>query len=191
MTTMARRGSQAARPSIGVSSRLSYATIDWAEDDAWDSASDSDSPKNRPKNTSNHNTGRKGLESSVTPPRAVPNRNKSPSPSSSLNFSYTHISPPSSSTYQTRPDALHHQKTSWTIVNKSSEARIGASTRLEETQRTIRRRVSDELEVDDFVIAEVHEEGNESRVKDENITPSIRLDADEIVQGTKAVLYVF
>ena len=76
-------------------------------------------------------------------------------------------------------------------MNKSSEARIGASTRLEETQRTIRRRVSDELEVDDFVIAEVHEEGTEPKVKDENISPSIRLDADEIVQGAKAVLCVF
>ena len=193
---MVRSTSQVTRPSIGMSttSRFSYSTIDWAEDDAWDSASDSESPAHRPKNSSNHSVGKGGLDATVSSsPRAIPTstgkQNQSQSPSSSLNFSYTHVNAPSPGSYSKTGESIHNHKTSWTIVSKSSEARINAPSRLEDAQRTIRRKASDELVVDDFVITEI-DEGNEASYRRGSGAPEIgiRAEAEEIEKGARLVL---
>lgn len=195
MTIMVRSTSQVTRPSqaIGMStaSRFSYSSIDWAEDDAWDSASDSESPAHRPKNTSNHSVGKMGLEATVSsPPRAIPTgtgkQNQSQSPSSSLNFSYTHVNAPSPGSYSKMGESIHNHKTSWTIVSKSSENRTTGPSRSEDTQRTIRRKASDEIVVDDFIIAEL-DEGNETSLRHGSgaSESGIRAEAEEIEKGAK------
>lgn len=72
-------------------------------------------------------------------------------------------------------------------MNKAPENRISGSTRLDETQYTVRPKSSEELEVDDFVIAEVDAEGLETRSKDASGPCNITLDAEDIVQGVKTV----
>lgn len=118
-SSMAAR-SPPARPHIGIhpsnhfSSRVAG---DWGEDDAWDSASDSESPR---QSSLAKSWNRSSSSSSTTAPRPVPKpvRNSS---SSTLAFSYTHVSAPDPSSYPPREDTALAPKNGWTLVKKSND----------------------------------------------------------------------
>ncbi|KAJ7282981.1 rab-GTPase-TBC domain-containing protein [Mycena rebaudengoi] len=94
-----------ARPHIGIHSTYSSKTGDWAEEDAWDSGSDEDSP-------------RQSSSSQRTAPKPVPLPKSSYNTSSStLAFSYTHVTAPNPSSYPPRETL---PKNGWTIVKTKS-----------------------------------------------------------------------
>ncbi|KAF9807571.1 hypothetical protein IEO21_08154 [Rhodonia placenta] len=122
-----------ARPHIGLnpSHRFSsYVTPDWAEDDAWDSASDSESPN---ASSWHQSSSKQGGSSSGTAPKPVP-RPKLNTSSSTLAFSYTHVSHPSPSSYPSRQE-VQLPKNGWTIVRKSTDQRASIDAR--ETERAV------------------------------------------------------
>ncbi|KAJ7268696.1 rab-GTPase-TBC domain-containing protein [Mycena haematopus] len=90
-----------ARPHIALNPSTYSSRTDWVEDDAWDSASDDDEPPKAESSTAS---------SSRVP---VPVRPTQHSSSSTLAFSYTHVSAPDPSSYP--PRDLPPQN-GWTIV---------------------------------------------------------------------------
>ncbi|KAJ7079076.1 rab-GTPase-TBC domain-containing protein [Mycena belliarum] len=86
------------------SSTLYTGRADWAEDDAWDSASDNEDDSPRPSNNSPRPSSSRVQ---------VPRPNYPSSSSSTLAFSYTHVSAPNPSSYPPRDVP---QKNGWTIV---------------------------------------------------------------------------
>ncbi|KAH8119261.1 RabGAP/TBC [Phellopilus nigrolimitatus] len=173
-----------ARPHIGLNTPArfsSYASVEWAEEDAWDSASDSESPPQKHPNTSRSNSiGRIALDSSTTA-RPVPKPKKSPS-SSSLAFSYTHVSAPNPGSYSPRPEQLHSHKTSWTMVSKSSEN--GArGIKEDEAIGGAKRRTSEEFDIEDIVVADTDAEASDPKPnKERSGLDSVRDDAGDVVQ---------
>ncbi|KAF8070679.1 rab-GTPase-TBC domain-containing protein [Lyophyllum atratum] len=108
-----------ARPHIGIHPSNHFgarAAGEWGEDDAWDSASDSESPRQ----SSLTKSWNRSPSSSLTAPRPVP-RPISNSSSSTLAFSYTHVSAPNPSSYPPREDTMLEPKSGWTIVKKSND----------------------------------------------------------------------
>lgn len=106
-----------ARPHVGIhtSSHFGYpGRHDWAEDDVWDSGSDSDSPRQSSLTAPSWNPS-----NSLTMPKPVPKpvRNSS---SSTLAFSYTHISAPNPSSSFPKEDPVVTEKGGWTLVKKLS-----------------------------------------------------------------------
>ncbi|KAJ7163550.1 rab-GTPase-TBC domain-containing protein, partial [Mycena crocata] len=92
-----------ARPHIAIHPSTYSTGSSWVEDDAWDSASDEeDTPK---------------PSSSRVPPRPVPRPVPQASSSSTLAFSYTHVSAPNPSSY---PPREIPPKNGWTIVKTKS-----------------------------------------------------------------------
>lgn len=117
--TMSAR-SPPARPHIGIhpSSNFGIRTAgDWGEDDAWDSASDSESPR---QSSISKNWNRSSASTSTTAPRPVP-RPVHNSSSSTLAFSYTHVSAPNPSSYPPREETTLEPKSGWTLVKKSQD----------------------------------------------------------------------
>ncbi|KZT72232.1 RabGAP/TBC [Daedalea quercina L-15889] len=111
-----------ARPHIGISPShrfSSYVIPDWAEDDAWDSGSDSESPSNPSWNRSSSFSKQGSASGSSTAPKPVPRPNLNNS-SSTLAFSYTHVSHPSS---YTSKQEIQAPQNGWTIVRKSTDHR--------------------------------------------------------------------
>ncbi|KAJ8487568.1 hypothetical protein ONZ45_g14292 [Pleurotus djamor] len=112
-----------ARPHIGINPQHSFSgansTNEWAEDDAWDSTSDSESPR---QSTYSYNRG----QGSTPKPVPRPAHNTS---SSTLAFSYTHISPPNASSYpprnglpeEAKESSLPDAKSGWTIIRTSHD----------------------------------------------------------------------
>ena len=108
--------------SLNPSQHFSYSITEWGDDDAWDSASDSESQSNSqatwsrsPQTTPSRPTG------ATSAPKPVP-RTSQNSSSSTLAFSYTHVSVPSpGSSYPTHGDTIVPPTTTrngWTIVQK-------------------------------------------------------------------------
>ncbi|KAJ3507632.1 hypothetical protein NLJ89_g6192 [Agrocybe chaxingu] len=117
-----------ARPHIGIHSSYFPTAGDWGEDDAWDSASDSESPR---QSTITSTWGRSTTSQAI----AAPKKNtRASSNSSSLAFSYTHISAPNASSYPPKPEVLPAEAApkngaGWTIVRtthsrKNSEVKL-------------------------------------------------------------------
>ncbi|KAI0732074.1 rab-GTPase-TBC domain-containing protein [Fomitopsis betulina] len=110
-----------ARPHIGLNPShkfSSYVIPDWAEDDAWDSGSDSESPNN-PKWNRSSSFSKQSAASSSSAPRPVPRPTLNNS-SSTLAFSYTHVSHPGS---YTAKQEVPPPQNGWTIVRKSTDHR--------------------------------------------------------------------
>lgn len=142
MTTTVR--SPPARPHIALHPSLhslhldSASTGEWGEDDAWDSGSDGEEPALMPVGwgssnnaTVNRKTSNGSFRLSSAPrPIARPKQNQS---TSSLAFSYTHLSAPSASSYPPKglegPDAREEEGVSqsngnangWTIVSSEGD----------------------------------------------------------------------
>ncbi|KAI0051861.1 RabGAP/TBC [Auriscalpium vulgare] len=116
-----------ARPHIGLNPNhfSSYSGADWGEDDVWDSGSDSESPS-ASQNTWNRTPSvpPSKLSTPQTSPRPVPKPAQNGS-SSTLAFSYTHVSAPSPSSYPPRNESLHTPKNGWTLVQKAGKGRAG------------------------------------------------------------------
>ncbi|TFK44339.1 rab-GTPase-TBC domain-containing protein [Crucibulum laeve] len=115
-----------ARPHIGINPTSFRGSADWGEDDAWDSGSDSESPRHSTISSSWSRPSASSSTSSMTTtaPRPVPRRSSN---SSTLAFSYTHVSPPGS--YRPKADEVLSQapKNGWTIVRKSHDTRRSLS----------------------------------------------------------------
>ncbi|KAK7005774.1 rab-GTPase-TBC domain-containing protein, partial [Favolaschia claudopus] len=90
-----------ARPHIALNPSTYSSRSDWIEDDAWDSASDEDDPPKPESSTAS---------SSRVP---VPTRPTQHSSTSTLAFSYTHVSAPNPSSY---PPRENPPQNGWTIV---------------------------------------------------------------------------
>ncbi|KAG6920259.1 hypothetical protein DXG01_005028 [Tephrocybe rancida] len=107
-----------ARPHIGIRPSNHFVAPrgagDWGEDDAWDSGSDSESPR--------QSSLTKSWNRSPSAPRPVP-RASSNSSSSTLAFSYTHVSAPNPSSY--RENAAMEPKGGWTMVKTTSGRKHG------------------------------------------------------------------
>ena len=159
--------------------------MDWAEDDVWDSASDSESPRH---STIAHswryssNTQPKRQPSFVTAPKPVP---KAPtnSSSSTLAQSYTHLNPPSPSSYPPKPESgqAASAKGGWTMVRKSSISQIstdGTASKSSDLHRDTD--VDGGIVVGDFD-PEIVESGTANKFRQEQ--GSIKSDAEEIMNG--------
>ncbi|KAJ7593902.1 rab-GTPase-TBC domain-containing protein [Mycena floridula] len=152
-----------ARPHIGIyPSNLSTAG-DWGEDDAWDSGSDSESPRqstismawNRP--------------SSSSAPKPVPRPTYTAS-SSTLAFSYTHLSAPNPSSY---PPRTTDPQPGWTMVRKAPGR----------TSKDSSDATGDvDIEGDTMVVGDLDEsaESLPSQVKPKTDHGTIRADVEEI-----------
>lgn len=165
------------RPHIGINTPTrfsSYASVEWAEDDAWDSASDSESSSQRPPVGTSPNSRTKVITESSTAARPVPRPKRSPS-QSSLTFSYTHVNAPSPSSYSPKPENLHSHKQSWTIVSKPAEHGL---------QMTKEETIGEEFDLEDVDAADTDTEISATRLsKERNGSETVRSDADEVVQG--------
>ncbi|EJD03108.1 RabGAP/TBC [Fomitiporia mediterranea MF3/22] len=166
-----------ARPHIGIStpSRFSsYASVEWAEEDAWDSASDSESSVPKPPSGKSA-IGKISLESTTTA-KPIPKPKKSPS-ASSLTFSYTNVNAPSPSSYSPRSDNLHSNKQSWTIVNRTTENGVQPTKEGVLSNNTLGR-TSEEFDIEDIDVAETDADVRVSK----NGLQFVKDDAQEIVQ---------
>ncbi|KAH0827860.1 hypothetical protein J3R83DRAFT_3487 [Lanmaoa asiatica] len=173
-----------ARPHIGIHPSFNTnSNMDWAEDDVWDSASDSESPRH---STIAHswrhssNTQSKRQPSFATAPKSVP---KAPnnSSSSTLAQSYTHLNPPSPSSYPPKPESgqAASAKGGWTMVRKSSVLQNsidGTASKHSDLHRDAD--VDGDMVVGDFD-PEVVESGTASKIRQER--GSIKTDAEEIM----------
>lgn len=108
------------RPHIGINPANHFASgsaADWGEDDAWDSTSDSEEPRQSTL------TSTWSRPTSITAPKPVP-RPSNRSSSSTLAFSYTHVSAPNPGSYPPKSEeVLQAPKNGWTIVRKSPDDR--------------------------------------------------------------------
>lgn len=180
-----------ARPHIGINPPTrfsSYQTAEWAEDDAWDSASDSESPPQKaPQSKRSTSVGKSSVDqtTSATSARPVPRPTRDRTPStSSLAFSYTHVSAPSpSSSYSPRPDHLHSPKTSWTIVSRSLESEAVRELEVKGDSNNAASSSVD-LDIDDIVIGDMDAEVGDSKSgKFDAGKDIVRDDTEEVVQG--------
>ena len=122
------------RPHVGINTSShfsSYSPTDWGEDDAWDSTSDHESPLNT--------TSLPSRSSSAAV--SVPQRPNAKRSSSTLAFSYTHLTAPSPSSYPSNqpssvPSASHpaDSKAGWTIVRTEQEIRRSREAAEDEVQ---------------------------------------------------------
>ncbi|KZT10679.1 RabGAP/TBC [Laetiporus sulphureus 93-53] len=171
-----------ARPHIGLnpSHRFSsYSIADWAEDDAWDSGSDSESPSNTGWSRSKQGSSTAATATTTAPkpvPRPILNNS-----SSTLAFSYTHVSHPSPSSYPPKQD-LQPSKHGWTIVSKSFDNQNNLEHR--ETDKVNDGGAYDDVEGDMIVgelEPEIAEQAAVTHSKPRQGQGSVRDDAEEIV----------
>lgn len=170
------------RPPIGLNapSRFSsYASVEWAEDDAWDSASDSESSTQRPTGTVRSNSIGKITVESSTVARPVPRPKKSPS-SNSLAFSYQHVNAPSPSSYSPRQDPIHSHKTSWTMVSKPPDSK--AQTPKEEVISSSLGKSSEDFDIEDIDMGDIDADAMKLS-RETSGSHFVKGDAEEIVQG--------
>lgn len=174
-----------ARPHIGLNppSRFSsYASVEWAEDDAWDSASDSETTAQKTPHASKTIDSSKISFDSSSTVKQIPKPRKSPS-SNSLTFSYTHVNAPSPSSYSPKPDHLHSHKTSWAMVNKSpngsrqiTDSDPGESDELH--------RNNEDFDFEDIDVNDTDAESSSTRpLRDRGAAVYVKGDAEDIVQG--------
>ena len=174
------------RPHIGIHASFNAnSSTDWAEDDVWDSASDSESPRH---STIAHSWRR----SSNTQPRRQPSFGTAPKPvpkaptnssSSTLAQSYTHLNPPSPSSYPPKSDSGQpaSAKGGWTMVRKSSipkNSTDGTASKYSDIHRDAD--VDGDMVVGDFD-PEIVESGTTNKIGRER--GSIKPDAEEIMNG--------
>ncbi|KDQ57641.1 hypothetical protein JAAARDRAFT_35331 [Jaapia argillacea MUCL 33604] len=178
-----------ARPHIGVHSsyfsRTTSSSGDWGEDDAWDSGSDSESPRrSTASNAWNQSppSSTSRSQSTMTPPKLVP---RPPlTNSSTLSFSYTHVTPPSPSSYPPR--------NGWTIVRKKGDGRRSR----DDNSSAKDEEINGDIDVEsDMVVGEgdlepevIEEDPTISLVKSRRDRGSIKDDVDEIVNDPLFVL---
>jgi len=174
------------RPHIGIYSPHFSTNADWGEDDAWDSTSDSEEPR---LSTLTSSWARPVLPQSSTLPKKIP-RPASNSSSSTLAFSYTHVSPPNPSSYPPKSDAVapaEGPKNGWTIVRKASSREDGEPAIPEGKVVDSRRDVDVDVE-GDMVVGELEPEMNvadgTSKMKYKSSPGSVRQDVESIVIGT-------
>lgn len=184
-----------ARPHIGLNPST-YLSYSWAEEDAWDSGSDSESP------STNTQAGAAWARSSTasttaTSPKAVnvprPSRNSS---SSTLAFSYTHVTAPSS--YPPKSDqessTAKPSKNGWTLVQKSGEQSSRPSVESKESGHLSKSQEGDVEEVHDvdgeMVVGDMDSDFAEpfATMKAMPIS-TVREDADEIVNGMSVYFF--
>ncbi|KAG5221474.1 RabGAP/TBC [Salix suchowensis] len=118
---MVRETTAPARPHIGINPHTSFSgagntSTEWGEDDAWDSGSDPESPRHS-------SLAYEYNRIQATPAKPVP-RPALDQSSSTLAFSFTHISAPNPSSYPPRNGILEERSASsgaWTIVRTSNE----------------------------------------------------------------------
>lgn len=175
-----------ARPHIGINPShkfSSYVIPDWAEDDAWDSGSDSESPSNPSWKRSSSFSKQGSPSSSSTAPKPVPKPILNNS-SSTLAFSYTHVSHPSS--YASKAEVQAPQN-GWTIVRKSTERRPSLDRRHSEKAKdgVVYEDVEGEMVVGDLE-PELTDPAAISHSRPRQDLRSVREDAEEIVNGTTA-----
>ena len=175
-----------ARPHIGIHPSFNAnASTDWAEDDVWDSASDSESPRH---STIAHSwrytpgTPSRRQPTFPTPPKPVP-KPPTNSSSSTLAQSYTHLNPPSPSSYPPKPELGQpaSAKGGWTMVRKSSTSQNstdGTALKYSDLQRDVD--VDGDMVVGDFD-PEIVESGTASKIRQER--GLVKSDAEEIMNG--------
>lgn len=182
-----------ARPHIGIFPSNKFGVPpsgEWGEDDAWDSASDSESPR---QSSISRSWNHPSPPTSTTAPKPVP-RPARESSSSTLAFSYTHVTAPNPSSYP-REETLSGPKAGWTLIKKAEE--------------DIRVDAADSIESGSFVVddsegpGDVDVEGDmiitdmESLRENTTLTRStlkgnpnfIREDVDEIIHGMRHLWY--
>lgn len=177
------------RPHIGLNPS-SYLSYSWAEEDAWDSGSDSDSPS-----TNTQTAGawpRSPPASTLTSsPKAVNvPRPSSNSSSSTLAFSYTHVSAPSSypPKQEQEQTAARPSKNGWTLVQKSGQQSSRSSTEGKETSAVGKPHEGEVEEVHDvdgeMVVGDMDPDFSEPFTSMKSMPIStVREDAEEIVNG--------
>ncbi|KAA1476071.1 RabGAP/TBC [Dentipellis sp. KUC8613] len=167
------------RPHIGLnpSSHFSYTPSDqWGEDDAWDSASDSESPSANSPWSRSPSASHTRPAATLSTPKPVPRASRNSS-SSTLAFSYTHVTAPSS--YPPKGEPPHPSKNGWTLVQKSEQGRPS----VDEHQHAGERESSADVEVDGHMVIgdmdpDVHDEPVSSKPKHRN---TVKPDALEIM----------
>lgn len=186
------------RPHIGIRPSNHFATLatssDWGEDDAWDSTSDSESPRQttlaNPWNANSRSAPRPVLR---------PAHNSS---SSTLAFSYTHLTAPNPSSYPPRRNSDTEdtqlpqrppQQNGWTIVRKSHDRRNTGGSLDEGTGMSGEEdRTPGEADADvegDMILGDLDSEPEPlGQATSINMKPkpdhgSIRDDVDDIVKG--------
>jgi hypothetical protein len=179
-----------ARPHIGIhhSSKFGAPAADWGEDDAWDSASDSESPR---QSSISRSWNRPAQSTSTTEPRPVPRPANNLS-SSTLAFSYTHVTAPNPSSYPPREGTLLAPKSGWTLIKKAEEEkRVDPADSVESGSYVADEGPSDADVEGDMIIADMESEVGsldqtttstlKSRSKSKENT--VREDVDDIVHG--------
>ncbi|KAN0091138.1 Rab-GTPase-TBC domain containing protein [Tylopilus felleus] len=167
-----------ARPHIGIHPSFNAnSSMEWAEDDVWDSASDSESPRHSTiahswRYSSNTQPRRQPL--STTAPKPVP-RAPNNSSSSTLGQSYTHLNPPSPSSYPPKSESAS-AKSGWTMVRKSQSSMDGTASKSSDSHRDAD--VDGDIVVGDFE-PEIVESGTATKMRQER--GSIKPDAEEIM----------
>lgn len=169
-----------ARPHIGIHPSFNAkSNTDWAEDDVWDSASDSESPRHSTiahawRYSSNTQSKR---QPSLPKPVPKPPTNSS---SSTLAQSYTHLNPPSPSSYPPKSESGQppSAKGGWTMVMKSSVSQSS----MDGTTSNLHR----DADVDgDMVVGdldpEVVESGTADKIRQER--GSVKPDVENIMNG--------
>jgi TBC1 domain family member 2 len=186
LPVMATARSPPARPHVGIHPSAHFESGEWGEDDAWDSASDSESPSR------SNIAWSRASSSTATAPRPVPRPARNSS-SSTLAFSYTHVTAPNPGSYPPRTNSVDPQparqqpQNGWTIVRTSGEA---GATLDDPGQPTDRSNTDADVE-GDMILGEMEQE---SVLQDSSVslapptarldTEYIRKDANDIVRGT-------
>ena len=178
-----------ARPHIGLnpatSTRFSsYATVEWAEDDAWDSASDSESAI--PSSSAKQTPARAATADFSIPARHAPKQTRSPS-AGSIAFSYTHVSAPSPGSYTDNSVISNAQdspsKASWAMVNRLAQQQNGIP-QLGNEGSSRSTSLAEEFVVEDVIVSDMEGMGLDTKSsKPRAGRESVKLDAQDIVQG--------
>lgn len=165
----------------------SFASPDWAEEDAWDSTSDSETtpyPNSAASASSRHRTASgSGSIGQVLSPGASPRPVLRPAvntSSSTLASSYTHLQAPSPSSYPPRVDSLPI-KNGWTMVGRLKDR---SASNLGGEPADAREPGGDgdsDLVVGEPDIEPDHAAGPHRARHEQGV---VRDDADEIVNGT-------
>jgi len=186
-----------ARPHIGIRPSNHFNSVsstgEWGEDDAWDSGSDAESPRQSSLVTKSWN---RSSPSSTTAPRPVPKPLGNAS-SSTLAFSYTHITAPNPSSYSPKDDPLVAPKGGWTLVKKSSDRKTSKPSSTEQVDEVI---LDSEVQADadvecSMILGDLEPEAGEcdpaaplAITKTSYNQGTIREDAHKIVHGTTVPL---
>lgn len=177
------------RPHIGLNPS-SYLSYSWAEEDAWDSGSDSDSPSTNTQAPTAWSRSPTASTLTSSPKAVNVPRPSSNSSSSTLAFSYTHVSAPSSypPKQEEEQSAARPSKNGWTLVQKSGQQSSRPSTGGKETSAVGKSHdgeVEEAHDVDgEMVVGDMDPDFSEPFTSMKSMPIStVREDVEEIVNG--------